>query len=218
MRLAENFMAALGWAARDSRRFDYVIRVDPDIFFQRRRIASLFSSAECPTQGTIAAVIEYRRRDFIQVIADALPGGFRRRKRDGTIDRKWEFVPFRRVWWADIGRRALLNGFRRTVTPGAFIAIAGSTLREMATKGYFDRDHSDAGLVFADDALIGIMTKAVGHPIFSITDFIKDFRMNLFVTESQSLDSINAMNYDLIHPLKNTIDGNKLRAGLKFGD
>lgn len=210
-RILENTMDMLKAVTSSGQRYDYVVKVDPDVHFCNHLLSQVFEGATLPSRGLFGPVLRMRSRDHVQVLADMLPLGFRRRNRGGIIDHKWEFAGFRKVWWADIGRRALLHGWRGEFAPGSFYVLAWDTLIEMARHGYLDRDHTAMGMVFGDDVVISAMTRSLGHPIVGFRDLVPGWSSELFLREGATAAEIRAKRHAMIHPLKDRSWAHRLR-------
>lgn len=213
-RLPENFMDMLGYAATQLGPFDYLLRTDPDVHFCGRGLESFFDVKNLPSKGVVSPIFRMRTRDLILYLGDLLPLGFRRRRRNGGVEHAWEFAGQRQVWWADFGRRALRNGYRGEVTPGAFLLIAWETLQVMNRAGIFARDHSQIGLVFLDDVLIGILTRSFGHPVIHPKELFPSWSSDVFLKEDTTPADIRRQGHLLIHPLKDKDWCHALRAAL----
>jgi hypothetical protein len=215
LRLVENFMAMLAKAVSDGIDYDYVLRTDPDVHFCDRTLLDLFDDGRLPKRGVIAPHFPMRRRDFLLVLADLVPFGFQRRRRGETYDRKWQFAGFRRVWWSGFGWAALHRGYRGEVTPGSFVLMAWETVQAIARTGAFERDHAQTGLVFADDLMVAILAKAVGHPIHHVKDLVPSWSCEMFLPEGMEVELLRNERHAFVHPVKDSPWGSALRHALK---
>ncbi len=208
----------LGLKAIADRRvpFDFVLRVDADLFINRRDVGRLFEPGRLPAQGMTGMKLPYRLRDFLQLFLDILPFGFRRRKTAEGYIHAWEFKRTGSVWWWDIGLRALLHGFRREIFGGSFQVFCKETFAELARRGWFERDpHSQMGLVIGDDVINCLMVKALGHPFIDPSQVLPDWRYEIFVRpELGTWQEIAQQDHYLIHPLKADAWGRELRKNL----
>lgn len=214
-RLIENLMVLFGVAAQSSEPYDMVIRIDPDIHIVSNSFGSFFDQDVWPRQGIVSLVFQSRWRDFVQFFNDISPVGFRRKRVNGVGMHAWQFAGFRRVWWAWHGWRALFRGYWRQVTPGAFMAVPWATLQEMKRRGMFEQSHEEMGLIFGDDLIFGILVKSLGHPIVNIRDLLPQFRWNLWLRRGQPLESIQARDITLLHPLKDDPWSHQVRAKIR---
>ena len=211
----DRMFTALHWVTQTGRTYDYVLRVDADIHFCRADLASLFTPGRLPMRGIIGQPLVMRRRDFVQVLADVLPAGFRRhRTPDGKIEHKWELQRCRPVWWHTIGWRALRHGFRGVIVPGSFIVIAGATLTAFRDRGWLDRLRENLGLVFGDDTMLSIATRAVGHPVVDVRTLLPDWSCSLFIGPTITATAVRSAGHYFIHPMKDAVWANELRQAL----
>jgi hypothetical protein len=210
-RLIENFLSMFRYAVQLSERFDYVLRIDPDQAFTSKRFREFFNSERLPTRGVVSTIFPALLRDHLQFYADILPFGFRRRRRADQNEHSWEWAGFRKVWWRNLGIRAFLNGYRGEVTPGSFILIAWETVLAMHEAKYFDLDHRDTGLIFGDDLFIGVMAKALRHPLYDVKDIDPHFEADFFLAEGATFDEIQDKGYYFVHPLKDRPSAHALR-------
>ncbi|HYX39328.1 MAG TPA: glycosyltransferase [Oligoflexus sp.] len=203
--------------SNSSQAFDYVLRVDADLFFNRKDLAGIFESHRLPKQGMIGSFARFRVRDYIQVLADLVPFGFRRRQVNGIVEHKWEFKRVRAVWWWDLGLRALRYGFNREFIGGPFQIIAGSTLMELSRKGWLDRRPlENLGLVFGEDVMSNILVKALNHPLMDLAELVPDWACDMAINPHKGdWQSIQANRYYLVHPLKGDPWGLRLRQELE---
>ncbi|MBC7659902.1 MAG: hypothetical protein H7249_09360 [Chitinophagaceae bacterium] len=184
--------------------FDSIIRLDADLFFNRTDISKIFDPIFLPAKGLVGSAVRFRFRDFVQVLADLLPIGFRRKKIAGTIEHSWELKRTRAVWWADLGFKALRNGFRWTFLTGSFQIMGGSTLAELKARGWLDRRPLEGhGLVFGEDVMTSILVKALNHPLIDLDSIIVDWDCDLAINKYDSdWRTVQAKKLYLVHPLK----------------
>lgn len=209
--ITENIMVMFRHAIGLHERFDYVLKVDPDLAFTNRHFRNFFNSELLPKKGIISTVFQARLRDHIQFYLDLLPFGFHRKRRLGKIEHSWKWAGFRKIWWRNLGFQALLNGYQGEVTPGYFILIAWETVIAMNEHQYFDMAHHNTGLIFAEDVFITIMVKALDHPIYDVKDIDPNFKAAIFLHEGTAIEGIKNKGYYLIHPLKDRPWANILR-------
>lgn len=184
--------------------YDYILRVDADLFFNRKELARLFESDRLPKTGMVGTFTRFRARDYVQLFMDLLPFGFRRRKVDGVIEHKWEFSRSKPVWWWDLGFRAFWNGFDCTFVGGPFQIVSGQTLAELSAKGWLDRQPLlGLGLVFGEDVMSNILVKALNHPLTDIASLVADWSCDMaYNPRKGDWQEIQAQGYYLVHPLK----------------
>jgi hypothetical protein len=196
--------------------FDYVLRVDADLFFNRKDLASLFDSHQLPAQGLCGVMTKFRWRDLILLMADLMPFGFRRRQNQGFVEHKWE-ARLHPVWYWDLGVRAIAYGFRRRFLGGPFQILAAATLRELHTRGWLRRKPlARLGLIFGEDVMTNIMVKALHHPLHDLADLVPDWACDMAVHPHKHDPLLKQANkYYLIHPLKGDAWGMNLRKELE---
>ncbi|RZA23960.1 MAG: hypothetical protein EOP10_11275, partial [Proteobacteria bacterium] len=97
-RLMEKTLSAFNAIANLPQSFDHVIRLDADLLFVRKDIARLFNENLLPKKGLVGMSTAFRKRDFLLLLSDLLPIGFRRAQRGGKISHKWQ-KRTRAVWW-----------------------------------------------------------------------------------------------------------------------
>lgn len=197
--------------------FDYVVRVDADLFFNRQELAALFDSKRLPERGLVGITAKFRWRDFIQFFADLIPLGFRRNQQHGVVEHKWELKRTRPVWWWDLGVRALFHGFGRRFIGGPFQIMAGSTLAELAKRGWLNRKPLEGlGLVFGEDVMSNVLVKALNHPLVDLADLVPDWTCDMAINPHKGgFQYIQANRYYLVHPLKGDAWGLRLRQELE---
>ena len=200
--IVENIMTMFRYAINLGKHFDYVLKIDPDLAIANKRFSHFFNSDLLPTKGVISTVFKARPQDYVQFYLDLLPFGFRRKRRLDRMEHSWEWAWFRKVWWRNLGFKAFLNGYRGEVTPGCFILLSWETFTAMNAQKYFDMDHKDRGLIFAEDVFITIMVKSLGHPIYDVKDIDPNFKAAIFLREDATVEEIKDNEYYLVHPLK----------------
>jgi hypothetical protein len=211
----ERAINALSWVARSGRHYDYVLRTDADLHFCRLDLRRLFEPGLLPTRGIVGEPMTMRPRDYVLVLADILPVGFRRRRTsDGTIEHAWQFSRWHPVWWQTIGLRALRRGFRGRIIPASFLAISGRTLSSWHECGWLDPSRTESGLIFADDTLLAIMTRALGDPVVDVASLLSDWSADFSVTPATTALDVRRRGHYMVHPLKDVDWANRLRAEL----
>jgi glycosyltransferase involved in cell wall biosynthesis len=184
--------------------FDYILRVDADLFFNRPEFSDLFAPGRLPRRGLVGKLIEFRWRDYVQIFLDLTPVGFQRKLVGDHLEHDWAPTRTRPVWWSDIGLKALRNGFGRRFTHGALMIMAGETLDRLKETGWLGRAPSTSpGLVFGDDVMISLMVKGLGDPMLDFTEILSNCQCEMFV-DPRKLDvsSSPLRDYYLLHPLK----------------
>jgi hypothetical protein len=196
---------------------DYILRVDADLFFNRKELALLFDSNKLPKTGMCGVKTTFRWRDLVLLLADLFPIGFRRRQRQGVVEHKWELRRLRPVWWCDLGFRALVHGFNRRFIGGPFQIIAGSTLTEWAQRGWLKRKPlTSLGLIFGEDVMTNMMVKALNHPLVDLAELVPDWACDMAINPHKGgFEFIQANRYYLVHPLKGDAWGLRLRQELE---
>jgi hypothetical protein len=191
--------------------YDLVVKLDPDSLLLRRDTVA-FLAGRCPRRGIAGILHNMRRRDQLLFLADLLPVGFRRQSVDGVVHHKWEFRRFGPVWWSDIGRRALLNGFRFRYTHGALYVIGGETLQSLAAAGYLHRPLAGRHgfMTSEEDPMASVLTAAVGHPIVDLNAPGAPFG-EAYAWPDMDPAPLLAAGAFLLHPLKPTPAGTELR-------
>lgn len=163
----------------------------------------------------VGPTIEMRLRDFALFLADQLPFGLKRTVNDGVMSHDWALRRTRPVWWHDIGRLSLLNGFRGRMVPGVLQIIAWRSIVEMANRGWLSRPRSSTGLIFQDDLVLTAMVKALGHAVLDISDVVDNFKCELFLAENATAADVIERGLDLVHPLKDNDWAHSLREVLQ---
>jgi hypothetical protein len=193
---------ALSEVAKSGLDCDLVVKIDADALVLRRDLGDFLAGA-CPDRRGLFGVEKTMRwRDGVLFAADQLPLGFTRDEHDGVIQRKWRFGRTRPVWWSDIGRAAVRQGFKFRFVPGCFWFLGGDTLRALQTSGYLERDQHPFGFVFNDDLLLTAAVLAVGHPTIDVATLSPGWRGTMSMTEDMPLEAVVAVNPFVIHPLK----------------
>lgn len=196
---------------------DYVLRVDADLYINRRDLSALFDAKKLPEAGLVGVPATLRGRDFFLLLCDLLPVGFRRRMRAGFVEHKWELSRWLPVFWGDIGRKALLKSPNRLFMGGAFQIIAFRSILAMKRKGWLDRTVlGRIGLIFGEDIMTTMMIKALGHPLIDAAKLLPDWSADLgLYPKKYSTAEIIARNHYLLHPLKNDPWSKQLRDELE---
>ena len=213
-RLQQNLLKMLRHTVASGVSYDFVMKIDPDVHFTDRRWAQLLDLSKLPPLGITGPIIKLRKRELVQIVGDLMPIGFRRRKINGQIDHKWQWRFYRKVWWRDIGWRAIFRKSIRYVAPGSCYLLAWESVIEMSSRGYFDRDHEEIGLIFAEDFLLTILTTSLGHPVTALSDIDPQFKCDIYIDPSSSVNEIREQNFYYIHPLKSTPEADQLRRSL----
>jgi hypothetical protein len=209
--IVENIMTMFRYAIRLNEHFDCVLKIDPDLAFTSKGFHDLFTPEYLPQKGIVSTVFKSRLRDYVQFYADLLPLEFRRQRKAGKIGHRWEWAGLRKIWWSNLGFKAFLNGYRGEVAPGCFILLCWETFTAMNEQKYFQMDHRNTGLIFAEDVFITIMVKALDHPLYDLKDIHPNFKSNIFLNEDATIDDIKDEGYYLVHPLEDRPWANALR-------
>jgi hypothetical protein len=198
----ERTLSLLRALAVEGPTYDYILKVDPDIYLTSRRLARLFDGNLLPDCGLVGPTNQMRRRDLFLWLADLAPVGWRRRQlADGRMEHGWE-IRTAPVWWSDIGLSALSKGFRGRMVSGALYVLAWSTLLTLHERGWLSRSHQAMGLVFGEDLFVSTMVWALGHPVLDINEFIPEWKAELFIQPGALVDTLRSRQLDLLHPLK----------------
>jgi hypothetical protein len=193
--------------ASSDQSFDMVVKLEPDICVVRRDLLP-FLKETCPDGiGMFGERYEMRARDSMLILADLVPFGFARKRVDDVIHREWRLRRLFPVWWADFGRRALLNGFRFGYIAGSFWILGGKTLRKMAESGWLTRSQTKHGFLFTDDVLLSIAAYATGDPVVDLATRSPHWGRFLSITEETPLESILPRRPYIIHHLKDRPKG-----------
>ncbi|MES2745846.1 MAG: glycosyltransferase family A protein [Bdellovibrionota bacterium] len=211
-RLMEKTLSAFQFIANLDASFDHIIRLDADLLFVRKDIARLFNENLLPKKGLVGISTAFRKRDFLLLLSDLLPLGFRRAQRGGKISHKWQ-KRTGAVWWYDLGLRAFLNGFRMNFMPGSLQIMGGDTLKALQAKGWLNRNPAfDMGLVLGEDVMTSILVKAVNHPLIPISSLLPEWKSELYLNAAQS-DKQSLIDAQLFvaHPLKSDATSMALR-------
>jgi hypothetical protein len=199
---SERTLSLLHALAVEGQTYDYILRVDPDIYLASRRLARLFDENLLPDCGLVGTTIQMRQRDLVLWLADLVPVGWRRRQlADGRMEHGWE-IRAAPVWWRDIGLSALSKGFRGRIATGALYVITWSTLFTLHERGWLSRSRQATGLVFGEDVFVNTLVRALGHPVFDINEFIPEWKADLFIQRDTPVDTLRSRQLDLLHPLK----------------
>ncbi len=199
---AERTLSLLNALAVEGPTYDYILRVDPDIYLTSRRLARLFDENLLPDRGLVGTTNQMRRRDLVLWFADLVPVGWRRRQlADGRMERDW-VIRTAPVWWSDIGLSALKRGFRGRMVTGVLYVLAWSTLSILHERGWLSRSRQAMGLLFHDDLFLSTMVWALGHPVLDIKEFIPEWKADLFIQRGTPVDTLRSRQLDLLHPLK----------------
>jgi hypothetical protein len=210
----ERVLGFLDFACTWGETFDYVLRVDPDLHFCTHRLAEVFDRSLLPEVGLFGPTLAMRRRDFTLFLADLLPVGFRRRLKDGGMEHGWELARTYPVWWSDIGRRAVRNGFRGRIVTGSFGALSWRSVLQMRERGWFSRSRERSGLVFQDDVVTSAMVHALGHPLLDFREVLPTWNNELCLRPTDTADDVRRRGLDLVHALKNEPWAHALREKL----
>jgi hypothetical protein len=193
----------LAHIARSGKAFDAVIKIDADALVLREDLGAFIAAACRDGRGLFGEQHAMRARDRVLYAADQLPAGFTREVVDGTIQRRWRLSRLKPVWWADLGRKALLNGFKFQYIPGCFWFLGGQTLAALDAAGHLRRDQATHGFVFNDDLLLTTAVLAIGHPIVDLATLSPSFGGTMGMSERTPLDEVLRRRPFVVHPLKN---------------
>jgi len=205
-------ITGLAWIAEPGRPpYDFVVKLDPDALFLRPDFLR-FIARHCSPRGIWGMVGPMRKRDRVLLLADLFPAGFRRKTTGTLIQRAWEPRRFRPVWWADIGRRALLNGFRFRYANGSMYALGGDTLRALAGRGYLQRRVAGRhGFITSEEDLMAtLLTFAAGHGLTDLNQISPAWGEPHAGPHTDPQRLLAAGTY-LLHPLKANPAGSELR-------
>lgn len=207
---------ALKRVAETGERFDYFLRVDADLFFNRAEVADLFAPGRLPRRGLVGKLTEFRWRDYVQVFIDLLPAGWQRQVVGDHHEHGWALTRTRPVWWSDIGRKALQHGFRRRFVHGALMIMAGDTLADLKRSGWLDRTPSSSmGLVFGEDVMTSLLVKGLGDPLVDFSEVMPEWQCEMFIDpKSFDVSTSPLRDFHLLHPLKGDTAGLELRRNL----
>lgn len=213
---AERTLSLLHALAVDGQSYDYVLRVDPDIYLTSGKLARLFDEDLLPDRGLVGTTNQMRLRDLVLWLADLVPVGWRRRQlADGRMEHDWVIrtVP---VWWRDIGLSALKRRFRGRMATGVLYVLAWSTLSALHECGWLSRSRQPMGLLFQDDLFLSTMVWALGHPLSDINEFIPEWKADLFIQRGTPVDTLRSRQLDLLHPLKDNAWAQSVRRDMKM--
>jgi hypothetical protein len=212
---AERLFRGLSDIASSGKDFDAIVKLESDICIVRQDLLA-FVEQVCPDGvGLYGERYGMRARDSLLLAADLVPAGFARERVDGIIQRKWRFGRLFPVWWADIGRRAFLRGYRFGFIAGSFWVLGGKTLRKMAESGWLARDYGKTGFVFADDVLITVAAHAVGDPVVDLGKVSPHWGRYLSITDETPTEAFIPKKPYVVHHLKNHAVGWKRRQEIK---
>lgn len=201
--------------ANSGKLFDLVVTIDADALVLRNDLGE-FMQKTCPNGlGLYGEGNVMRWRDRLLFLADYLPVGFKRKSLEGVIQREWELSRTSQVWWADMGRRSLFNGFQFEYIPGCFWYLGGKTLQKLQEKGYLSRDQSKYGFVFNDDLLITIVVYAINDPVVDLRKISPHWHGAMSSSEDTPLVKVKQLNPYVVHPLKNNPKAWERRTELK---
>jgi hypothetical protein len=204
----------LDWIAQ-SGKFDIVVKIDSDALMLRNDFGA-FLKEVCPNKtGLYGLGRSVRDRDRVLYWADQLPIGFKRKNIDGVIQQEWQFNRTYPVWWADIARKALANGFQFHFIPGWFWFIGGETLKVLQQAGYLSRDQSRHGFVFNDDILLTTAVCAIDHPVVDLATRSTYWGKFQRLTAHSSPTLVKSCQPYVVHPLKNNPTAWEQRRALK---
>jgi hypothetical protein len=212
----DRMIFALNRIACSGIQIDYFLRVDADLFINRGEVSELFSAGRLPARGLVGSVMAFRWRDYVQVFLDLLPFGWRRKQVDGKIGHAWSLTRPRPVWWSDFGRRAVCHGLKRRYVHGAFMIMAGETLRDLQRSGWLDRQPSAGmGLVFGDDVMASLLVRGLGDPLLDFNSIVPGWHAEMFL-DAKAIGAASGSlgQYHLLHPLKGDPVGLELRRSL----
>jgi hypothetical protein len=183
--------------------FDAVVKIDTDALVIRKDLGKFISEVCTDGLGLYSEAHAMRARDQILYLADLMPFGFKRKKLDGVIQRQWQLSRNHPVWWADLGIKALLNGFRFRFIHGSFWFIGGRTVRELEASGCLSRNQSKHGFVFNDDLLLTSAVYAIHHRVVDLSATYPQWDQFLWAGKECPLEAILSRKPYVIHPLKN---------------
>jgi len=152
-------------------------------------------------------------RNRVLLLADLLPMGFRRRLgKDGTLERNWELARMGSVWWADIGYKAMFQGFRFRYFGGPCYILGGQTVLKLAQAGFLNRVQEDRHgfLTSEEDVLMTLAVTAVGTAITDLRE-IHPRWAEFQISPRTTLGKLAADQPFLVHPLKASPAGDALR-------
>jgi hypothetical protein len=201
--MAERLFVGLKCIADYGPNFDLLIKLDPDALVVRRDFGRfLTENCEAP-RGLAGQMYAMRPRDKVPFLLDQLPIGFRRSSANGVMQHDRKLSRFRPVWWSDIGRKALLGGFRFRYVPGCFFILGGETLHALNASGYLARSQSCHGLVFNDDLILTASVYALGHPVIDLSQISPHWSSIMSLSEETPMDQVLECAPYVVHPLKN---------------
>jgi hypothetical protein len=183
--------------------YELVVKLDGDTLVLRADLGRHLLDTCSGRAGVWGCSFPMRQRDRLLLLADLLPAGLRRRTVDGTIRRGWQLGRWRPVWWAGIGLRAFVNGFRFRTVPGSFFVWSGATLRKVASQGLLDRHRigRHGFITSEDDVLTTLLTLAVGDRLHDLHDHHPTWGL-VRMPRTQSYEEVVAADPYVVHPLK----------------
>lgn len=188
--------------AKSGEVFDVVVKIDADGVVVRDDLGRFMKEA-CPDgMGLFGEQYPMRLQDKVLYFADLLPIGFKRKSVDEVIQREWQLSRFYPVWWSDLGRQSLRNGFRFSFIPGCFWFLGGRTLQMLSEAGYLSRDQSRYGFVFNDDLLLTMAVFTIKHPVVDLGALSPHWGRFQAMTEDAPISAIKPHRPFVIHPLK----------------
>lgn len=203
--------------AKREPKLDYAIKIDTDTLFLGKKFGD-FVKTKCNDEyGFYGVTHTLRKRDLLLLLSDLLPFGWRRKKANGQIQRKWSFSRLLPVWWTDIGYKAILRSrsFNTIITGGVYI-ITGPLLQQFEELGYWDRDVTKRyGFITSEeDTVISLMARAVKANVVEVNDLRPNFGEMRLKPGTSAQEIIDA-DYTVIHPLKRNEYSEKLRVELR---
>jgi hypothetical protein len=214
---AQRTCEGLNQIARSGRSFDIVLKLDPDtLIIGGQQLGQFLDQYCCNPAEMWGSLHTMRKRDRVLFAADFLPLGFRRKAKGYVLTRQWELGRFRPVWWFRFGWRAVTSGrFRFRHPGGGFYILAADLVRKMHARGYLDSIYQGRhGFVSSEEDLIATMLcLAVGGRIRNFEEVRPGFAQLGYRTVSGGQSATN-LNHVVIHPIKDTPDGQACRAAL----
>lgn len=212
---ARRLFLGLERIANHGEAFDIVVKIEADALVVRDDLGN-FLEKSCPNGlGFYGERYTMRWRDRLLCLADYLPIGFQRTSIDGIIQRQWQLSRTSPVWWADLGRQALLNGFQFDYIPCCFWFLGAKTLQTLKEGGYLCRDQSKYGFVFNDDLLLTIAVYAIDHPVVDLTTLSPHWKGSMSMSESTPMEDVKSLRPYVVHPLKDNPQAWERRKELK---
>lgn len=203
-------------AAREPK-LDYAIKIDTDTLFLGKAFGDFVKNQCVEPDGFWGVTHKLRKRDLLLLLSDLFPFGWRRKKENGLIQRKWSFSRLLPVWWTDIGYKAVLKDrqFTTIITGGVYV-IAGPLLQRFKELGYWDRDVTKRyGFITSEeDTMLSLMTRAIGGKVIDANEVRPNFGEMRLKPGTPAQDILDA-DYMVIHPLKPNPYSESLREELK---